>query len=161
MFTRVKEIRRNDYLQIVENYRDGDRVRQRLVLYVGRYDSIDDALHRMAGDLRNWRSRRTRITRIAGHEEFSRKEVEDLNYRIETTDGRLQALRALAKEHPGLLERDRKRAARRPGQVAARNRARRAQRERERRASAERSDQQRELHEKVGEPEVEEPTSES
>jgi hypothetical protein len=152
MFTRVKEIRRNDYLQIVENYRDGDRVRQRLVLYVGRYDSIDDALHRMAGDLRNWRSRRTRITRIAGHEEFSRKEVEDLNYRIETTDGRLQALRALAKEHPELLERDRERAARRPGQVAARNRARRAQRERERRASAERSDQLRELREKVGEP---------
>jgi hypothetical protein len=84
MFTRPKESRRNDYLQIVENYRDGDRVRQRLVLYVGRYDSIDDALHRMRRDLRNWRSRRTRI---AGHEEFSRKEVEDLDYLIETTDG--------------------------------------------------------------------------
>src|SRR5829696_10295349 len=152
MFTRVKESRRNDYLQIVQNYRDGDRVRQRLVLYVGRYDSIDDALHRMPRDLRNWRARRTRITRIAGHEEFARKEVEDLNYLIEATDGRLQALRALANEHPELLERDRKRAARRPGQVAARNRARRAQRERERRASAERSDQQRELREKVGEP---------
>jgi hypothetical protein len=141
MFTRVKEIRRNDYLQIVQNYRDGDRVRQRLVLYVGRYDSIDDALHRMPGDLRNWRARRTRITRIAGLEEFARKELEDLNYLIEGTDRRLQALRALAKGHPELLERDRKRAARRPGQVAARNRARRAQRERERRASAERSDQ--------------------
>ena len=143
MFTRVKEIRRNDYLQIVENYRDGDRVRQRLVLYVGRYDSIDEALHRMPAELRNWRARRTRITRIAGHEEFSRKELEDLNYLIEGTDRRLQALRALAKEHPELLERDRKRGARRPGQVAARNRARRAQRERERRASAERSDQHR------------------
>lgn len=141
MFTRVKEIRRNDYLQIVQNYRDGDRVRQRLVLYVGRFDSIDDALRRMPGELRNWRTRRTRITRIAGHEEFARKEVEDLNYHIEATDGRLQALKALAKEHPELLERDRKRAARRPGQVAARNRERRAQRELERRASAERSDQ--------------------
>jgi hypothetical protein len=117
MFTRVKEIRQNDYLQIVQNYRDGDRVRQRLVLYVGRYDSIDDALHRMRRDLRDWRSRRTRITRIAGHEEFARKEVEDLNYLIETTDGRLQALRALTKAHPELLERDRKRAARRPGQM--------------------------------------------
>ena len=143
MFTRVKEIRRNDYLQIVENYRDGDRVRQRLVLYVGRYKSIDDALHWMPAELRNWRARRTRITRIAGHEEFSRKELEDLNYLIEGTDRRLQALRALAKEHPELLERDRKRGARRPGQVAARNRARRAQGERERRASAERSDQHR------------------
>jgi hypothetical protein len=141
MFTRVKESRRNGYLQIVENYRDGDRVRQLLVLYVGRYDSIDDALHRMPRDLRTWRARRTRITRIPGHEEFARKEVEDLNYLIEGTDRRLQALRALAKEHPELLERDRKRAARRPGQVAARNRARRAQRELERRGSAERSDQ--------------------
>jgi hypothetical protein len=141
MFTRVKEIRQNDYLQIVQNYRDGDRVRQRLVLYVGRYDSIDDALRRMPKDLRNWRTRRTRITKAAGHEEFSRKELEDLNYLIEATDGRLQALRALTKEHPELLERDRERAGRRPGQVAARNRARRAQRGRERRAIAERSDQ--------------------
>jgi hypothetical protein len=116
MFTRLKESRRNDYLQIVENYRDGDRVRQRLVLYVGRYDSIDDALHRMRRNLRDWRSRRTRITRIAGHEEFARKEVEDLNYLSETTDRRLQALCALTKAHPELLERDRKRAARRPGQ---------------------------------------------
>jgi hypothetical protein len=141
MFARVKESRNGEYLQIVENYRDEGRVRQRMVLYVGHYESIDDALHRMPRELRNWRSRRTRITRITGHEEFARKEVEDLNYLIKATDGRLQALRALAKEQPELLERDRKRAARRPGQVAARNRARRAQRERERRASAERSDQ--------------------
>jgi hypothetical protein len=152
MFTRVKEIRRNGYLQIVENYRDGDRVRQRLVLYIGRYECIDEALHRMPRDLRNWRARRTRITRIAGLEEVARKEVEDLNYLIEGTNGRLRALRALTREHPELLERDRKRAARRAGQVAARIRARRAQRERERRASAERSDQLRELREKVGEP---------
>jgi hypothetical protein len=141
MFARVKESRNGEYLQIVENYRDEGRVRQRMVLYVGHYDSIDDALHRMPGELRNWRARRTRITRIARNEEFARKEVEDLNYLIEATDGRLQALRALAKEHPELLERDRKRAARRPGQVAARYRVRRAQRERERRASAGRSDQ--------------------
>jgi chromosome segregation ATPase len=161
MFTRVKRSRREDYLQIVQNYRDGDRVRQRLVLYVGRYDSIDEALHRMRGDLRNWRARRTSITRFARPEErgeSARKELEDLNCLIEATDPRLQALRALVKAHPELLERDRKRLARRPGQVAARIRARR---ERERRESAERSDQQKELREKVGEPEVEEPTSES
>src|SRR5919107_629684 len=108
MFARVKESRNGEYLQIVENYRDEGRVRQRMVLYVGHYDSIDDALHRMPGELRNWRARRTRI---AGHEEVSRKEVEDLNYLIGVTDGRLQALRALAKAHPELLERDRKRAA--------------------------------------------------
>src|SRR5215217_9229932 len=120
MFARVKKGRKAEYLQIVENYRDGGKVRQRLVLYVGRYESIDDALHRMPRDLRNWRRERTRITRIAGHEEFARKEVEDLNYLIEGTDRRLRALRALAKEDPELLERDRKRAARRPGQVAAR-----------------------------------------
>jgi hypothetical protein len=44
MFTRVKESRHDKYLQIVENYRDDGRVRQRLVLYVGHYDSIEDAL---------------------------------------------------------------------------------------------------------------------
>src|SRR5215208_1459657 len=100
MFTRVKESRRNDYLQIVQNYRDGDRVRQRLVLYVGRYDSIDEALHQMPGDLRNWRARRTRMPKIAEYEEFARKEVEDLNYLIEGTDRRLQAL-SLRFNHEG------------------------------------------------------------
>jgi chromosome segregation ATPase len=151
MFARVKKGRKAEYLQIVENYRDGGKVRQRLVLYVGHYNSIDDALHRMPRELRNWRTRRT----IIADDEFTGGEVEHLNDLIKATDERLQALRALAKEHPEVVERDRKRAARRPGQVAARSRARRAQRERERRESAERSDQQRELREKVREPGLE------
>jgi hypothetical protein len=153
MFARVKKGRKAEYLQIVENYRDGGKVCQRLVLYVGHYNSIDDALHRMPRELRNWRTRRTRIA----DDEFTGGEVEHLNDLIKATDERLQALRALAKEHPEVVERDRKRAARRPGQVAARSRsrARRAQRERERRESAERSDQQRELREKVREPGLE------
>jgi hypothetical protein len=92
----------------------------------------------MPGELRNWRARRTRM---AGNE-LAREEVEHINRLIEATDGRLQALRALAEERPELLERDRKRAARRPDQVAARNRVRRDQHERERRELAERSDQQ-------------------
>ena len=139
MFTRVKESRNGEYLQIVENYRDEGRVRQRMVLYVGRYDSIDVALHRMPGELRNWRAsyenHENRWTRGVCPKRGRGSQLPDSGH------GRLQALRALAKEHPELLERDRERAARRPGQVAARNRARRAQRERERRASAERSDQ--------------------
>jgi hypothetical protein len=107
VFARVKQSRNGEYLQIVESYRDEGRVRQRMVLYVGHYNSVADALERMP------------------------------------KDERLQALRALVGEHPELLERDRKRA------------ARRVQREREPRVSAERSDQQRELREKVGDPGVE------
>jgi hypothetical protein len=144
MFTRVKQSRNGEYLQIVESYRDEGRVRQRMVLYVGHYNSVADALERMPKELRLWRGRLTRL----GGNEFRQKEANHIRRIVEGTDERLRALRALVEEHPELLERDRKRA------------ARRAQRERERRASAERSDQQRELREKVGEPEVEEPTSE-
>ena len=44
MFTRVQKSNGHYYLQIVEDYRDGGRVRQHSVLYVGPYESIDDAL---------------------------------------------------------------------------------------------------------------------
>jgi hypothetical protein len=136
MFARVKQSRNGEYLQIVENYRDEGRVRQRMVLYVGHYNSVADALERMPKDLRLWRGRLTRL----GGNEFRQKEANHIGRIVEGTDERLRALRALVEEHPELLERDRKKA------------ARRAQRERERREAAERSDQQRELREKVGEP---------
>jgi hypothetical protein len=100
VFARVKESRHGEYLQIVENYRDDERVRQRLVLYVGHYDSIDAALRQMPRELRAWRSYRTR------------RGDERLIPQIEATDERLQALRALVKEHPELIERDRERAER-------------------------------------------------
>lgn len=63
MFARVKQTRDGEYLQIVENYRDGGKVRQRMVLYVGRYNSLGDALERMPNELRVWRGQATRATK--------------------------------------------------------------------------------------------------
>jgi hypothetical protein len=108
MFARVKESRNGEYLQIVENYRDSGRVRQRMVLYVGHYRSIADTLRRMPWDLRFWRRRRMRI----GNNELRPKEAEHLGRLIETTDERLKALRALVEEHPDLVARDEERAVR-------------------------------------------------
>jgi hypothetical protein len=100
MFARVKESRHDKYLQIVENYRDDGRVRQRLVLYVGHYKSIDDALQQMPQDRRRWRSEATR----RGNERLRRD--------ADALDARLQALQQLVAEHPDLIERDRQRAER-------------------------------------------------
>jgi hypothetical protein len=100
VFTRVKVSRQQEYLQVVENYRDGGRVRQRLVLYVGHYDSIEDALRQMPQDRRRWSSEATRM----GNERLRRE--------AEALDERLLALRHLVAEHPDLIERDRARAKR-------------------------------------------------
>ena len=108
MFARLKESRQLEYLQIVENFREGGKVRQRVVLYVGSYEDIDDALRRMPRQLRYWRRRATNL----GEDEVHQKKVGHLRDRIEATDERLRALRALIEEHPDLVERDRKRAAR-------------------------------------------------
>jgi hypothetical protein len=94
MFTRVKESRWSEYLQVVESYRDGDRVRQRMVLYVGPYASIDSALKGMARDLKRMRR--------AGD---AQREVDELASKLTT-------LKRLVKEHPDMVERDRLRAER-------------------------------------------------
>ena len=110
MFARVKQSRNSEYLQIVQNYRDEGRVRQRMVLYVGPYDSVADALERMPKELRLWR---VRLTRLGGNE-FRQKEANYIRRIVEGTDERLRALRALVEEHPELLKRDRERAIMRP-----------------------------------------------
>jgi hypothetical protein len=102
MFARVKTSRGEEYLQIVENYRDAGRVQQRLVLYVGHYESIDDALQRMPKELCYLRGRFRRGSML---EEAGRR-------LIGAAEERLQALQALVQEHPDLLARDRERAAR-------------------------------------------------
>lgn len=108
MFARVKTSRQNEYLQVVENYRDGDRVRQRVVLYVGHYDSVGDALARMPRDLRGACSQATRAEKRASdpdHGQRARRVADDLA-------GKLEALRRLVDGYPDLLERDHARAAR-------------------------------------------------
>jgi hypothetical protein len=101
MFTRFQKSNGQDYLQIVENYRDGDRVRQRSVLYVGPYESIDHALDMIPRVGRYWRDRATRMDI-----EWMRAEAEA---DADALDERLGELRRLVEEHPDLLEQDRAR----------------------------------------------------
>jgi hypothetical protein len=108
MFTRVQMSNGHDYLQIVENYRDGGRVRQRSVLYVGPYKSIDDALHQLPRVSRYWHHRATQRS-LPVDIEWIRAEAEA---EADALDERLGKLRRLVEEHPDLLEQDRARAQR-------------------------------------------------
>jgi hypothetical protein len=126
VFARVKESRQQEYLQIVENYREAGKVKQRLVLYVGRYDSIDEALQRMPKHRRRLRARATRAV--------SDSTAEGLRHEADALDERLRVLRRLVEAHPDLVERDRER--------AERHRRRQAEAARKRR-EAKGSDQQK------------------
>jgi hypothetical protein len=122
MFARVKNSGMGEWLQIVETYRDGDRIRQRLILYVGYYDSLENALKLMPRDVGGLRRRATQsarayenILRGAWSEEqkaWYRQRAERDRRAAETLAAKLEALRTLVKEHPGLIERDRRRAER-------------------------------------------------
>ncbi len=106
MFARVKTSRWNEYLQIVENYRAEGRVRQRLVLYVGPYGSLAEALAIMPKLLRDARARATRAEKSdPDHGRRARRRADDLA-------AKLAALRRLV-DGSDLLERDNARAARR------------------------------------------------
>jgi hypothetical protein len=115
VFARVKESRQGEYLQIVENYREGGKVRQRLVLYVGHYRSIAEALGSMPRNLAALRRRATAAERTAGqlpenHDAQDRARA--LREEAEHFAQRLETLRRLVDEDPDLLDRDRGRAAR-------------------------------------------------
>jgi predicted RNase H-like nuclease (RuvC/YqgF family) len=141
MFARVKQVRQgvhDEYLQIVENYRDGGRVRQRLVMYVGHYSSIEEALKLMPKDRARMRRRATEAEQMA---EESPREYQDrarvLREEAESFAEKLEALRTLVNEHPNLIERDRER--------VERHRQREADRARKRRETLRRSDQHKVL----------------
>jgi hypothetical protein len=104
MFTRVQKSNGHDYLQIVENYRDGGRVRQRSVLYVGPYKSIDDALYQLPRVSRYWRHRATQRSLPV--------DIACIGAEAEALDERLGKLRRLVEEHPDLVDEDRARAQR-------------------------------------------------
>ena len=121
MFARVKQSRNGEYLQVVENHRDGGKIRQRVTLYVGHYGSLERALEQMPWELRYLRGRATRSKNPRTGEEDGalRREAAALA-------GRLDALRALVGDHPDLIERDRERATRhaaREHEARARRRA--------------------------------------
>ncbi len=127
MFARVKQSRNGEYLQVVESYREGAKVRQRVVLYVGHYGSVEDALERMPKDLRYLRGRATRAEKPP-----SRQGADALRRGADALAERLGVLRGLVGDHPDLVERDRGRArrhaARRREAFAERRAAREASR---------------------------------
>jgi hypothetical protein len=121
MFARVKTSRGNEYLQLVENYREGGRVRQRLVLYVGHYAGIDDALSRLPREVSYLRGRATRAGQTGPG---------GLREAAEEAAAKLAALRRMVEEHPGIRERDRARAARHAERELEARARRREERER-------------------------------
>jgi hypothetical protein len=122
MFTRMKQSRDGEYLQIVANYRDGSRVRQRMVLYVGHYESIDKALQLMPRLLTQARRKATVAERdvafmrennysggmLKEEEERARK----LRAEADGLGQKLDELRRLVADNPELLTLDAARAER-------------------------------------------------
>ena len=133
MFARVKRSRHDEYLQIVENYRDGGRVRQRLVIYVGHYSSIEEALRLMPKSLPWMRRRATEAEQMAEVSPRYQDRARVRRAEAESIAEKLEALRKLVDEHPNLIERDRAR--------VERHRQREADRARKRRETQRRSDQ--------------------
>ena len=65
MFARVKKSREEEYLQIIETYRDSGEVRQRVVMYVDHYARVGAALERMPKELRYLRGKATKFEKHA------------------------------------------------------------------------------------------------
>src|SRR5215218_10017456 len=93
MFTRVKQSRNGDYLQIV-----------------GNYDSIDHALQLMARELPRARRRATVAERKPYWQSIGRARA--LREEADRLAAKLEELKHFAHEHPDLVERDRARAKR-------------------------------------------------
>jgi hypothetical protein len=125
VFARIKESRNSDYLQIVENYREGEKVRQRMVLYVGPYGSVDEALERMPRDIGDSRRRAAKLEKayevmygasvgdeVEKHGAQLKRQAERERREAEDLGSRLEALKRLVQENPDLASSDRVRAAR-------------------------------------------------
>ena len=120
MYTRLTATRG---LEIVENYREGGKVCQRVVLHVGTWPSIAYALKRMPRDVRGLRSWAVKTEQsydeallwggypeetLAKWKAEAERSRRKLNEQLET----LAALKQLVEEHLELLQRDRARAER-------------------------------------------------
>jgi hypothetical protein len=142
MFARAKKGRKAEYLQIVENYRDGGKVRQRLILYVGPYESIQDALERMPQHVKDANAE---ATRMETHPWPSVREAEAPRYRAAANSvaARLERLRELAQEHPEMLEREQARLERHRERDRLRIEEAKTQRENRRQQAAERREANR------------------
>jgi hypothetical protein len=120
VFTRVKQSRNGEYLQVVESYRDQGRVRQRSVLYVGPYESLDDALELMPKQLGAWRRKANRAEKDYEawsrfpdlNSEPERKRADYYRRQADHLETKLAEVRKFVEEHPDVLKRDRERAKR-------------------------------------------------
>jgi hypothetical protein len=115
VFTRIKKSRHGEYLQIVENYRDGERVRQRLVMYVGHYASLEDALAKMPRERADRRRQATKAERVAAlypHNDALSEQARVLREEAAGYGRKLGELRTLVEKDPALVERDHARAQR-------------------------------------------------
>ncbi len=124
MFTMVKQSRNGEYLQLAENYRDQARVRQRLVLYVGPYQSVDEALVNMPKEIKNLRSEATRRERsdltAVGLQGAQAAMIAELRDEAEQKAARLARLRELCEANPQMVANDAARAIRRAAGADAR-----------------------------------------
>ena len=117
MFYRVKS---GGYGQVIETYREDGKVKHRVILYVGHYRTIEEALQRMPRDVSNRRRQATTLEKQAGFytiptscseelkEEYRRRRAEEearASRAREVADDlaqRLERLRELVSENPSL-----------------------------------------------------------
>ncbi len=66
-YVRRKQVKGRTYYQVVETYRDGDKVRQRVLVHIGEYPTVEEALAGLAEDTERWRGYASR-SRIAAQQ---------------------------------------------------------------------------------------------
>lgn len=115
MFVRKKKSRNDTYLQIVENYREDGKVRQRVVQYLGNYGSPEEALEGMSRRLRRARTQANRMERTAtnvsgrAHEDPKARALIDqaatARQRADNLAAKVTRLETLLEDHPSLRTR--------------------------------------------------------
>jgi hypothetical protein len=102
MFYRRK---REGYGQIIETYRDEGKVKQRVILYVGHYKTIEDALFTMPKDvtfLRRQATQRERHAEMIQIHPTASEEAQEECRKVRELAHRLEELRNLVTTTPAL-----------------------------------------------------------
>lgn len=101
VFLRRKTTRGRTYYQLVESHRTDGKPRQRVVLHLGRYPTVDEALKGWPKDIKRLR-KRARDARKAnpapplpGMEKKSSESPERLERRADDLEGKLRRLKKL------------------------------------------------------------------
>lgn len=101
MYVRSKVVKGTTYYQIVEGVRDGDRVRQRIVMALGTTPDPAEAMARMRRELARLRRERNRwpatyTTGLPGSRTVDRR-LERLDVRIGEMESRVETLAMILK----------------------------------------------------------------